>query len=148
MIAAIDPGLCTGFCLLDTQRGSLWCYAGAHDDLNAWLKIRQAASAIIERPAIYPKQKARPADIITLALRAGEAAGRFACSNVPVRYVEPAEWKRQIPKEICEGRIRALLTPLELSGMDACLGKIAAGKRNNAVDAVGLALFMVGRRVF
>lgn len=147
LIAAVDPGVTTGYCLIDTTQGLQWADALAHDDRHAWLKFRGASSSIVEKPMIYPVSKARPADIITLAVRAGEAGGRFAAINIPTRYVLPHEWKRSMPKNICHARILSKLTDTE-KAVWRDLDRLPESKRHNAYDAVGIALFATGRTVF
>jgi hypothetical protein len=139
-IAAIDPGICTGCAIFS---GAALVKCGEIEDL--WDAAKQAEIAVIERPVIYPfgKQKARPRDIITLALKAGYIAGRLF--PVPVRYVEPAEWKRQLPKEICHQRIAGILRKEELSIMNAL--KLPQSKLHNCWDAVGIGMWYLGRKV-
>jgi hypothetical protein len=104
---------------------------------------------VIERPMIYPggRQKARPADIIALAVRAGEWGGKVAAftGSVP-EYVEPARWKGQVPKDIHHARILAKLSPEEQAVLTSAGNGVAPSKRHNIVDAVGIGLFAVGRR--
>lgn len=115
---------------------------------NAQPLIAGVQRLVIERPTIYPgRQKARPRDIITLALRAGQWAGIVKrATNIEAEYVEPFAWKGTVRKDIHHARIQATLLPGErLMVEEGCKG-VAASKRHNVLDAVGLGLFAVGRR--
>lgn len=147
LIAAIDPGLCAGVCLHDTTKRTF--KAGILDD-TWWPLLWPAHMAIIERPMIYPgkQQKARPKDIITLAIRAGEFGGTWkskATGNL--RYVEPYEWKKQLDKDKTKKRILAMLDTFEYPQL-AHLLKLPKTQEHNAWDAVGLALWAAGRKMW
>jgi hypothetical protein len=98
---------------------------------------------------IYPggRQRARPADVIKLATRAGEAAGQYARPyGVEPEYVEPHAWKGSVDKNTHHARIWAKLKPDEQAIVSAAARGIAPSKRHNILDAVGIGLFAVGRR--
>jgi hypothetical protein len=143
-VLAFDPGLCTGVCHLSP--GYVRCGILDDETWGYWFDLanNRSATVYIEKPVIYPRGHKRPNDLITLALRAGELAG--ACPSTPVRYVEPAEWKRQLPKDVCHGRILEKLTPSERTQIDNVM-KLVDSKRHNALDALGIALWATGRKV-
>ena len=92
---------------------------------------------VIEFPEIYKRGKARPNDIMLLAGLAGYLAGAIESSKI-ITYL-PKQWKRQVPPEICIRRIKAKLTPAELTIItepESC---------DNSWDAIGIGLFRLRR---
>lgn len=157
LILGIDPGLCTGMCLYDTTKGQIW--AGLMGDQGLETRARYANVALIEKPRIYPgpKQKADPNDIITLAVRAGEIAGKFRAENtaMTVQYVYPQDWKRGLSKEITKSRLLEPWGPSRMPtlsdrerGMITNVLALPQSKQHNALDAIGIALFGAGRKLF
>jgi hypothetical protein len=147
LVVGFDPGLCTGVALFGqtTAKWTAGILQGQEDFY--WQLIRSANLVVVEKPKIYPVSKARPNDIITLAVRAGELGGRAQGLGRAVRYVEPHEWKRTLPKHICHARIMALLTEAEKSQMHGVFA-LPDTKKHNAMDAIGIALWAVGRHVY
>lgn len=143
MLLAIDPGADMGWSLFGTGPRSTNELRAC--GLNQFPIITDPFSVLIERPRIYPKQKARPNDIITLALRAGECGGRFNSCGAVVDYVEPHAWKGNVPKAVHHRRVLGALAPQERAILDGALVGIAKSKQHNVLDAVGLGLFGVGR---
>lgn len=147
MLLAIDPGADAGWSLF---AGGKLAACGLHPKQPA--PASRATSALIERPKIYPppRQKARPRDVITLALRAGDWAGRIfevSGGRVVAQYVEPDEWKGgPVKKENHHPRIWARLDPAEQAIVSDAARGIAPSKRHNIMDAVGLGLYAVGRK--
>ncbi len=141
-LLAIDPGADAGWARFDTAGQLAACGLGAPGPGST-------SRVIVERPMIYPggRQKARPADVIKLATRAGEAAGQYARAvGVEPEYVEPHAWKGSVDKNIHHARIWAKLTPIEQEIVSASARGVAPSKRHNILDAVGIGLFVVGRR--
>lgn len=134
-VLGIDPGTKPGWALFDDFGQLIVCGPGAppmHSNIKR---------AVIERPIIKPMQKERPKDIITLALRAGETAGQLMTFGVQIEYVEPHVWKGGgIPKRISHQRIRRKLTLQENRIVDQY------ATTHDALDAVGIGLFAVGRK--
>ena len=146
-VLAFDPGLCTGVAYIGKDR--IECGILEDETWGHWFQLANGSAAVVyvERPVIYPtpRTKVNPNDLITLALRAGELAGH--CEQTPVRYVTPAEWKRQLPKDICNARVRNMLTNAELDQIKNVF-ELPQSKRHNALDALGIALWAKGRKVF
>jgi hypothetical protein len=98
---------------------------------------------------IYPggRQKARPADIIKLATRAGKWEGLVSAfvGLEEVEYVEPHKWKGTIAKEVCHARIWSILSADEKATLAKVCEGVAPSKRHNVLDAVGIGLWAVGR---
>ena len=84
------------------------------------------------------------ADILKLAQAAGRWAGIYSALGVPARWVEPAQWKGQIPKPkrgetyIIEKRVLEVLSPPERAVLDLGCKGLCASKRHNVIDAVGI----------
>lgn len=142
MILTIDPGAVTGWALWSADALAACGLstppaAGRYDHANG------IADVYIERPVIYPRSKARPNDIITLAVNAGEWGGRYHYATV--HYVEPRTWKGTIDKAVHHPRIRAALTDREAAVLAAAEAGVAKSKRHNLLDAVGIGLWALGR---
>lgn len=138
LILGIDPGISTGWCLL----GPDFIRAGILKEQD-WPQLWAANYVVIEKPNIY-RGHPRPNDLITLALSAGEIAGKYKSqAQGAVKYIWPADWKHQLPKDICWKRVCNLLTPSEVEQLDGI-----ESLRHDARDAVGIALFAQGRKVF
>lgn len=96
-----------------------------------------------EKPVVYPGAKGLktdPNDLVNVALCA--AAFYSVLLDYPgtvFSLVEPAEWKAQVPKEITRERIKAILTPQEISRIRK------GGEMHNVWDAIGIGLFASGR---
>ena len=147
MLLAIDPGAHQGWALFNIKTHRLvHCGLGIVDHRD-FRNVVDLDRCVIERPTLYKGGKARPADVITLALRAGEAAGLVrAAWGVDAEYVEPRSWKGQVPKAEHNARTWALLKDDEKDQVTVCLKGIAPSKRNNVLDAIGLGLWAVGRQ--
>lgn len=142
-LLAIDPGADMGWALFESAT-LISCGLGQPD--GTALRIARVA---IERPMIYPgpRQKARPRDVITLALRAGEAAGLYArVYGVTPEYFEPDEWKGgSISKEAHHPRIWKRLNGTERRLVSTNCGRLPEKKQHNVLDAIGIGLFALGR---
>ena len=57
--------------------------------------------------------------------------------SVRVLRISPFAWKRQVPKKVCEIRVRAILSKGELASM--------SDTGHDAFDAVGIGLVHIGR---
>lgn len=150
-LIAIDPGACAGIAgffdgelvLLDIEDASELPINV--DDVGAAGVIDVV---IVERPEVYTKKvgkaaHADPNDLIKLAMRAGALVQAFA----PRRVVEvlPKEWKGQAPKEIVARRVLAKLSPVERDTAETELARHHAGLWHNAIDAIGIGLYHLGR---
>ena len=82
-----------------------------------------------------------------LALEAGRWCGVYSTIGVVSHYVEPAQWKGQVPKEIHHPRVWAALAPLEQSLVHEACNGVAPSKRHNVLDAVGLGQWVRKHRV-
>lgn len=96
-----------------------------------------------ERQVVYPGAKGlktNPNDLLDLAMCAGAFYGALCVEmKSALQIVAPAEWKAQVPKEITRERIKAILTPQEISRIRK------GGEMHNVWDAIGIGLFACGR---
>jgi hypothetical protein len=126
--------------------------AGRCDLMVAFCKERvghvlhtQPHAVVIEIPRINVVTrggKADPADIIRLAVLVGALAQFWTMQGSIVRLIEPAQWKGQTPKDVTLRRCQAALQPDELARVEL---PSAQSKQHNVWDAVGIALWSVGR---
>jgi len=98
---------------------------------------------VIELPRAYSatRSKADPNDLIAVAA----VAGAWAARGCAVRFIAPSEWKGQAPKNICAARVRLSLEPAEVVILDRELAKMTKHLHHNALDAIGVGLFHLGR---
>lgn len=142
VVLAIDPGADQGWAIF--ENGTLTaCGLGEPPLTSAPSRI------VLERPMIYPhgRQRARPRDVITLALRAGEAGGHYGRAfGVAPEYFEPDEWKGgPVSKQAHHPRIWKRLSDAEGRVVSVSAGRLALGKQHNVLDAIGIGLFALGR---
>lgn len=131
-ILAIDPGADQGWAVL--RNGSLVvCGLGQPETFGA--------RCIVERPTIYPHSRVDPNNLITLAIRAGTAAGWAESRGCEIFWVEPRTWKGSISKATHHSRVLKDLTAADRSTLRDCLKTVPGGKRHNVVDAVALAFW-------
>lgn len=151
MILFFDPGAkAAGCAVFGEDRKLAAAYLARGKD---WHETALAASSglpdrvcevVIERPQIYQgrKQKGDPNDLITLAEQAGYVAA-LATLKRPREY-KPAEWKKQLPKEIVEERVKKRLSAREKTRVQWPRAK---SLHHNIWDAIGLGLVHYGRLV-
>lgn len=147
VFVTIDPGEQTGWAIWNVA-GLVACGLGdprtcskhvVWDDNDA---IDQISDVWIESQVIYPRSKARPRDILKLAQDAGRWAGIYSTLGVDAHFVEPAQWKGQVPKHIHHPRIWAALSAKEQELVNTGCRGLAPSKRHNVIDAVGLGLWV------
>ncbi len=151
MLLAIDPGQTSGWALFAsalsgfTSPRLLAC--GLNDPSTCRWHVPSALSrVVVERPRIYPGGRTKnPNDVLSVALNAGEWGGRYKQQGCSVEYVEPSGWKGQTKKEIQHARDWARLLEDEQTLVSQSLKGIPASKRHNALDAIGIGLWAVGR---
>ena len=159
LVIAIDPGVhgCGVAFLVNGQLKharyirpeDLGAMAGAW-----WLGVTEV-SFILEKPQVYKARlmKGDPNDLIDVAVSGGEMLGRlyaFAIqhvgppSRIIIEKIVPAVWKKQLPKEVVQERLKERLTPHELTTMQK---PKPASLMHNVWDAVGIGLWGVKRFV-
>ena len=105
-------------------------------------------TVIIEKPIHRREGKTvDPNDLIKLGIRVGRLVETYLVFENEIITVLPSTWKGGTPKEIqndrdwnkgLTGQERALLGPL--------LTQVAAGYRNNVLDAIGILLWHLKRK--
>jgi hypothetical protein len=133
-IFGVDPGLATGFACLVEGGALAWCGLGELAGVPG-----PGDLVVIEVPQIYRKSKGDPNDLITLALQAGGYRERYQQAGARVITVKPAEWKGQVDKGVHNARVLRTLDPRELGTYEHLTKSVAPSKRNNVIDAIGLA---------
>lgn len=99
---AIDPGISTGWCVLDETGTIVSCHSG-NPPLVMLGKIDEV---VIERPQVYVRRnsKSDPNDLITLAIQVGRYTERFETRGARVFHVLPSLWKGQTTKDVCHAQ--------------------------------------------
>lgn len=112
---------------------------------RAGIRDIEWAEVIVECPQAYSqreRQKGPQQDLIDIAIMGGLVAG-FAVSNMPViTFVHPHAWKGSVEKDAMSRRILKRLDPDEVTIVDRLR---PASLVHNAVDAVGIGLWKLGR---
>lgn len=146
-ILAIDPGEKTGWAIL--YDGRLTCSGlvklgefNEHIDPKGDFPVGPLAggySLIIEMPEVYPGGKVDPNDMIQLAVKVGRTRSYFG--SCPADWIRPKSWKGQVPKPIHNKRVLSWLSPVESQIANKTLESLAAGVRDNVIDAIGLGIW-------
>lgn len=68
------------------------------------LPNRPPALGVVEGQVIYSHVRQKPQDILKLGQAAGACVGVMLAWGIPTRMVEPAAWKGQVPKHVCQAR--------------------------------------------
>ncbi len=135
MLLAIDPGISTGWCVLDAT-GAI-AVVGRDE-----FPIHSNRAAVIELPQVYRagKSKGNPNNLITLAVRVGRYQERLEAAGVKTELVLPTTWKGQVPKAVHHPRVEATLSAAERVMVSSRFGRATDKRRNEDVwDAVCLA---------
>lgn len=149
---AIDPGANTGLAFF--QDGKLYAATSlphkyalprVRRELEDGLRV-SPVRIVGERPQVYAvgKGQADPNDLITLALKMGAFFGLADMYGVEHVELLPATWKRQLPKHVAGQRIANSLTSDERESVRN-LNALSKTVKHNAIDAIGIGLFAVGR---
>lgn len=156
-VVSIDPGKKTGWayfqnglliqCGVETNF-SMKEFVLYHPFINVSL-VRASAlqnpPVVIEKPVVYPRDKVRPNDLITLAILVGEVKGVAESLGFEVELVTPRVWKGTVPKKIHNRRVLLELIPEELKLLPR--RSRAKDYDHNMLDAIGLGLWKLGRTV-
>ena len=139
---SIDPGKrCTGWALWGTTGFLVAAGTGEPPCVGV-------SRVVIEMPQTYPNSPVPYQDLVALAFLAGRYIGRASAGEwhnglgaIEMKWMFPHEWKGNLPKDICENRIRRKLNVDERTVMEECSRFVPAGQLNNVWDAVGIGLF-------
>jgi len=159
-LLAIDPGLrCCGVAVSEDGRliacglvknphkvarnGIAW--GAMAREVGLWSRAFGPFDRVrCETPQVYlpghmAGKRVDPADLLNLQGVVGALCATFD----QVETVLPSDWKGQLPKDVCEGRIRLRLDEQERQVFEAVY--LAPSLRHNVVDAVGIMLDGLGR---
>lgn len=148
-LIAVDPGKNMGYAVFSE---SVLVQCGVHrvDAIRDVPRFNTSGrDLVIEIPQHYPGQRGHKADatandLIGLAYIAGAVAGQ---GWKGVTEVYPRQWKGTVSKEITKHRLigteekAGVLTPAEIE----ILCSVPGQTRHNAIDAIGLGAWRLGR---
>lgn len=143
-LASIDPGTrSVGFAVF--TGGTLTEAGLCVPDVTVPPWLRDLDVIVVEQMQVYvqSKQKGDPNDLISVAQVAGEFVGAARVLNPGIEaiYYRPSVWKRSVPKAVMGERI---LRALRAEERDK-IAHVAKSLLHNAIDAVGLGLYELGR---
>ena len=159
-MVAIDPGLRHCGVAVSLDGNLVACALIANPDkrgrnAEAWSSMAKAVRAWAllhgpfdrarsETPQVYQPghhggKRIDPGDLLQLQ----GVVGALSMAFDGLETVQPYQWKGQLPKEVCVGRVRARLSPEELAILDGC--GCAPSLQHNVADAVGILLDALGR---
>ena len=153
MILAIDPGKkIVGWAVFEGSHLSDCGLLRAETPKEMLMQSDRAGirdiewtEVIVECPQAYTqrdRQKGPQQDLIDIAIVGGLVAG-FAVSNMPtITFVHPHAWKGSVEKDAMSRRILKRLDRVEVAIVERLR---PASLVHNAVDAVGLGLWKLGR---
>lgn len=158
IVLAVDPSVaCTGAALFVDGVLHACGIVPTKSDEPLELRVRRVACAfpsapearrpdvlVIEYPQAYRRERGSkgedPNDLIAVGCVAGAILATVRALQFHLIY--PASWKGQVPKDIHNERVRKRLAPDELRTLEAIR---PAGKAHNAIDAIGIGLWYLGR---
>lgn len=147
-ICAFDPGLITGFAMIGPNDFICADILTPANESFIFNQVANSAVCYIERPMFRPGKERNPQDLLTLSCKSGEFFGRVkATGKCQPSYLFPHDWKRSLNKTMTADRISEMLSEKEKK-MLANVWKLPESRRHNALDALGIALWGVGRKVF
>lgn len=137
-LLAIDPGNCTGWCLLFDLDGG-WhiddCGVATPDQRD-WPNMKRVDLVVIETPEDYLAPGVPLNALLKLSRTTGRYEERFAERAKRLVQVTPHDWKGSVKKEIMTARIEAALSPRDRTLVDS--KGLAKSYKHNMLDAVGL----------
>lgn len=153
-VLAIDPALtCSGWAFFENERlnaagvvatSSRWPMADRITALARELYARGyggANSIVSEWPEVYEQGDADPNKLLYMPAVVGAVLAKIGYGNVVL--VAPKLWKGQVPKPIHNARMLKRLDGAELAVLERA--QIPASQLNNAIDAIGLGLWLTKR---
>lgn len=141
-ILAIDPGQDSGWALGTDgglQQFGLGRTPRAHLVTPGTVEPHHC---IIEMPRVYPRGKARPNDLLTLAVNVGQHKERAEQYGWALSLVYPRDWKGTLDPDVLCNRTEAKLS-VQQRGTLAKAGP--TGKLHNVLDAIALYEWARGR---
>lgn len=141
-LLSIDPGRDTGWAFwVDGYLTECGLTSVEADNCRAKYLFPWVDETIIELPQVYraAQSKGDPNDLIKVAVEVGqwkERAKKARCT-----LVHPAEWKKQVPKDIHHNRVMECLYTYERGKIPP----LPKTKAHNVLDAIGLGLWYLKR---
>lgn len=145
MFCAVDPGNVSGYAYADSGRRLISCGITSIEEFTP--PAHTLECSIVECPVIYPNSKAPPADILKLTVDVGRYFERLTSVGAFPRLVTPHAWKGTLPKSVHHARVWAALTAEEQAIVSVAGKGMAPGLRHNMLDAIGLLLFLIDRKL-
>lgn len=148
-VAAFEDGFLVAAAFVVASRSKDSRASGAATTARAvveWLIGRGADELAVEWPRVYATairrgdSKADPNDLLPLA--GVDAAIASILGGVPVYSYVPSEWKGQMPKDVCQRRVK---TRLSLAESHIAETATSGASGHNVWDAVGIGLHHLGR---
>lgn len=153
VLLAIDPGACAGWAIF-TESGLAACGITKTDCRSVQMAhpshpTLEPDTLAVELPQIYPQIPGDPNDLITLAFLAGRMIEfQFSVARIRKLHIfKPREWKGQMKKDVCASRVWDRLTPDERVVCSRAGHAIADSYQHNMMDAIGIGLHALGRRL-
>ena len=153
-LLAIDPGLtCTGWALAESglflKVGVAYLTEKQKQGMSLFQRSRRLASmlpkcndgALIEHMWVSRKQAANANNLLKTAFLSGYYASRYSS----VEMVFPSQWQ---PKDYPDGKAGTeswVRDTIGATRSDSLVGHIPRSKRDNAYDAMGMAIFYANR---
>ena len=157
-LIAIDPGATTGVaifaaglaaCDTDSRLRGVRLIKGSHGintlEIPRLLYAFPRSDVVCEVPQSYSGSIVSKQSLLKLSFRAGYLVGQLRPREVTA--VKPREWKGQAPKAVDHNRTRRILTIEELDVLIAEMGRYRKSEQHNIMDAVGIGLWKLGRRL-
>jgi len=142
VLLAIDPGESSGWAIFFKGMLIACGLNGEPSPLPPKLDL-----LVIEEPRIYPGGRTRrPADIMKVQASAHHWRGKLEARCAEVRMIAPRTWKGTIDGDIVCARTLAKLDPGERQVFDDAMHGVAKRKQHNVLDAIGLGLWVSGRK--
>lgn len=155
-LVSFDPGLRVAGVAFFSDGKLRWATLARSDEPKvrgpmAWLAMGRAVSAslvdhpgpydkvVVEVPQVYPGAPIDPANLIELAGVNGAVIARLEATEH--RGYLPRLWKGNKLKEKMLAHIEACLSVDEAK----CIDFLPASLRHNAIDAIGIGLYELGR---
>lgn len=142
-ILALDPGKrrCGWACLINGKLTSCGCLRSENSSIEhsalemVGSRIWTPFDLIVyEKPQIYATGKARPSDLVDLAIVGAIIATQV--SSKRILAIHPKDWKGQRPKSVTEAIVRDRLPSIQ-GWLDITKKKF----HNDVYDAAGIALW-------
>lgn len=147
---SVDPGKNTGWAYFEDGQLSACGLVVCLDTPSierVIARVPEVSRIVVEVPQVYsgPRAVGDPNDLVQVALCAGWVVGTYR--SAAYEAVRPAGWKGQETKEITQKRVLQSLCAAELKVLNAELKNVKKNIAHNMLDAVGIGLWALRRKV-